>query len=105
MSEDALERLVSYDWPGNVRELQHVVRRAAMLCRGKIILSAHLSGLRPKGAPEGGDRVPTLEELEREHISRVLDITGWNRGRTCSLLGITRPTLRRKMQHYGLVCG
>ena len=104
VSEDALERLISYDWRGNVRELQHVIYRAARMCRGEIVLSAHLSGLRPKGAAEDVDRVPTLEELEREHISRVLDMTGWNRGRTCGLLGITRPTLRRKMRRYGLTC-
>ncbi len=103
VSEDALERLMSYHWPGNVRELQNVITRAAMLCRGETILPVHLCGLRSEAEPEGLEQVPTLAEMERDHIARVLHITGWNRGRACQLLGITRPTLRRKMRYYGLV--
>lgn len=46
--------------------------------------------------------IPTLEEVERDHIRRALAHTGWHRGRTCELLGITRPTLDRKLRKYGL---
>lgn len=101
VSEQALERLMAYHWPGNVRELQNVITRAGLLCRGRTIQAAHLQGLKPRGTAV--NRVPTLTEVEHGHIAEVLDVTGWNRGRACELLGITRPTLRRKMQEYGLV--
>ncbi len=103
VSEDALERLMTYRWPGNVRELQNVITRAAMQCRGETILPAHLCGFKSEAGPEGEGQIPTLVEMERDHITRVLHITGWNRGRACTLLGITRPTLRRKIRYFGLV--
>jgi len=100
LSEHALEQLVAYDWPGNVRELQNVLTRAALVSRGRTIQVAHLQGLEPRGEPTA--RIPTLDEVERDHIAQVLEVTSWNRGRSCELLGITRPTLRRKMRCYGL---
>ena len=105
ISEEALERLASYEWPGNVRELQNVVSRAALLSRGRTIQTPHIRGLRFRGAPAKAEQIQTLVEVERDHIARVLGITGWNRGRTCEILGITRPTLRRKMRHYRLAPG
>ncbi|MGZ9146730.1 MAG: helix-turn-helix domain-containing protein, partial [Nitrospira sp.] len=47
----------------------------------------------------------TLEELEREHIIRVLKHHHWDLGRSSSILGIHRKTLLRKLRHYGLVNG
>ena len=44
----------------------------------------------------------TLEDLEREHIARTLKCTGGNKGETCNLLGISRPTLRQKIKKYRL---
>ena len=102
VSDEALEALLAYPWPGNVRELQNVLTRAAILCRGGVILPQHLEGV-GKTAPDPTSRsVQTLDDVECAHIARVLEITGWNRGRACELLGITRPTLRRKMRCYGL---
>ena len=46
--------------------------------------------------------VPSLQDMERQHIREALGIAGWNRGKVCDLLGITRPTLRRKMREYGI---
>jgi two-component system response regulator AtoC len=59
-------------------------------------------GLRRPSRSPSLPAVPTLEELEREHIARVLGLTGGHRGRTCQLLGISRPTLERKIRKYAL---
>src|SRR5262249_17737621 len=54
VSEQAMQRLLSYDWPGNVRELIHVVERASVLCGGEIIDAGHL--------PEGLTRGPAMDD-------------------------------------------
>jgi len=102
MSEEALELLGSHDWPGNARELQNVINRAVVHCRGRILQARHLA-LNFQRSTQG-DPVParTLREMEETHILRTLDVSGWNRGRACRLLGISRPTLRRKMRTYGM---
>ena len=105
MTEEALELLASHDWPGNARELQNVINRAAVCCRGSIVQATDLAVSLKRSLPETNLPALTLREMEEAHIVRVLDAAGWNRGRTCSLLGISRPTLRRKMRAYGLSSG
>ena len=102
ISDEALECLLAHSWPGNVRELQNVLTRAAIGARVSVILPGHLQGMRGTAQRPSVTPVRTLNEIERTHIFEVLEITGWNRGRACQLLGITRPTLRRKMRRYGL---
>jgi two-component system, NtrC family, response regulator AtoC len=45
----------------------------------------------------------SLQDVEREHILRVLEHTGWHFGRACDVLGITRPTLRQKLKEYNII--
>ncbi len=92
-----LERLAAWDWPGNVRELAHVLEQAVLLAPEPV--------LRPGDLPLPGDveeRVPTLEEVERDHVRRVLHLAGGNKLRAARLLGIPRGTLYRKIRRYGL---
>lgn len=105
-----LEALKNYDWPGNVRELENVLRRGLILSEGNV-LELDENWLRKKNAAcnvekppeEDAERPPkSLEEMEREHITRVLQYTEGNYGEACKILGITRPTLRKKLQDYGL---
>jgi len=93
---EARKALLSYQWPGNVRELINVVERAVVLTR-KNIITADLLALEPLKSP-----FPTLEELEREHIKRALDLAGGNLTRASELLGIHRNTLREKLKKYNL---
>ena len=102
VSDGALELLLAFHWPGNLRQLHHAIRRAAMLCRGDTILPEHLRELESERHRGRKDRIQTLLELERDHIAGVLEATGWNRGQACRLLGISRPTLRRKMRDFGM---
>ena len=100
ISTDALIHLKGSPWPGNVRELQNVLTRGALSCRGSVIEPEDiLQGAVDDGLPMG---VPSLQDLERQHIREALQIAAWNRGKVCDLLGITRPTLRRKMREYGI---
>jgi DNA-binding NtrC family response regulator len=54
----------------------------------------------PAAAPEA-ELLP-LREVERRHIERVLGASGWNKRRACAVLEISRPTLDRKIEEYGL---
>jgi DNA-binding NtrC family response regulator len=102
----ALARLQAFPWPGNVRELENTLTRAAVLAKGDVLDETVL----PFGsiAPAGHDTdaegsLPTLREIERRHIARVLVHTEWNKRRACAVLDISRPTLDRKIEEYGLV--
>lgn len=108
-----LEALKSYDWPGNVRELQNVLRRGMILSKGEI-LELNENWLEKKDqprkaqsetapGPEEETVLQSLEEVERAHIMKVLKHTRGNYGEACKILGISRPTLRRKISEYNLL--
>ena len=103
VTPNALARLSAYAWPGNVRELENTLTRAAVLAKTDV-LDETLLPLGPSAPsiedPEGP--LPTLRELERRHIARVLAHTEWNKRRACAILDISRPTLDRKIEEYGL---
>src|SRR3954471_21444876 len=108
---ETLEKLMAREWPGNVRELENLLTRAAVLSQGDLLLEEYLvangqPAVRlPKAAaaPVVSDRVPTLDELEKAHIERVFSMTKGHKGRACQILGISRPTLERKLRKYGLI--
>jgi DNA-binding NtrC family response regulator len=104
-SPEAEQLLAAYPWPGNVRELRNVVERIAILENEDYILPAHLppevSGMRPAAAAEGFD-VGTLfpkplHEVEEAYVSAVLKRVGGNKTKAAEILGITRQTLRTKL--------
>jgi DNA-binding NtrC family response regulator len=100
--------LLGYDWPGNIRELQNVLERAVLLAEQGVIGPEHLAtSVRPSatGLPEVSDAAPplrALEDVEREHVVRVLAATGGNREESSRILGISRRTLTRMIQRWGL---
>ena len=102
---EALQALARYDWPGNVRELENVVERAVILSDGESIgredlavADASAAGVAVTEKPGTG----SLEEIERDHILRVLKESGGNQSRASQLLGIDRKTLYLKLRKYGL---
>jgi two-component system, NtrC family, response regulator AtoC len=101
---EVLEKLQRRSWPGNVRELENVLTRAAVLSQGDMLLEEHLVGQPPARAADRAapERVPTLDEVEKEHIARVWSLTRGHKGKTCQILGISRPTLERKLKKYGI---
>lgn len=104
VSEAAVEYLVGYEWPGNLREMQHAIHRAALACQKGVIRPEHLDDLKSKRF-KTSNGIATLSEIEQAHIERVMLATGGNQGRACELLGVSRPTLRRKIRRYALENG
>ena len=106
LSEDARLKLEDYAWPGNVRELRNTLERASALATSDIIEAEQLlpapvgvdGAARDASAATGA--LMKLEELERQHILRVLEETGGNRDRAAALLGISARTLYRKLREY-----
>ena len=103
----ALARLQSYAWPGNVRELENTLTRAVVLAKADVLDETLLqlgtgAGDLTAGEVDAAGALPTLREIERLHIVRVLAHTDGNKRRACAILDISRPTLDRKIEEYGL---
>ena len=100
---DALDHLTRYHWPGNIRELESTVSRAAVSSPGPVIRAADIEFLHSMKRPsDPGVRLPTLAEAERAHIARVLESVHWNKKHAAGVLAISRGTLYRKIEEYGL---
>jgi DNA-binding NtrC family response regulator len=100
LSPEAASILVQHHWPGNVRELENCVMRAVVVAPGGVIRPEHLSMSSPSTVSAA--RVPSLTDLEREHVTRVLVIAEGHKGRAADLLGVSRPRLNRLIEKYGL---
>jgi DNA-binding NtrC family response regulator len=108
VSSEARERLQEYSWPGNVRELRNFLERAAAISTDDIIDTTQIPFPRPSqsagtvGAAAAATQAApkTLDELEREHILRVLKTSDGNRERAAAILGISSRTLYRKIREY-----
>ncbi|MFQ5656434.1 MAG: sigma-54-dependent transcriptional regulator [Candidatus Methylomirabilales bacterium] len=107
IGSEAMDLLTRYSWPGNVRELQHILRRALILSpRAQIEpedlpLDLQIDWASPKGSSSPGT-LTTLEDMERQHIVRVLEHAKGHRGQAAQILGIDPKTLYRKILTYRL---
>ncbi len=111
IDQAVLDCLHDYAWPGNVRELENVLLKAAALSAGNTLTLDLMppelqAGCRPSGevtSRSAPDNLASLADMEREHVARVLQATGWHRGEACDILGVSRPRLRRMMREYDLL--
>ena len=120
---EAREALRAYAWPGNVRQLRNCLERGVLLANdGRITLdelppevqrssSASLStpilmsssaGSQPVGSTTPDAAPASLREVERQQILSALEQTGWHRGKTAEILGISPSTLYRRLRDYNL---
>ena len=89
--DDIMQAMRVYAWPGNARELRNLIERSLIL--GKFPIGC----VSPASAPALAGQVPvTLEEIEKQHILRVLDSVSGNKSEAARLLDISRKTLERK---------
>ena len=132
IASEALAALAAYHWPGNVRELENCIQRASVLANGDTITltdlpdevtrvpsptasSMTVDGGAPVSAAGGGDPVDLLfdrakadpslkllDYMEREFIVRALADTDGNQVQAAKMLGITRATLRKRIENFGI---
>lgn len=100
-----MDLLLNYDWPGNVRELRNALERLITLSKGREMQTSDLSqAIRSRSdrkAAQGPQPICTIEEIEKDLITRVLAMES-NQEKAAEILGITKVTLWRKRKEYGL---
>lgn len=105
----AVERLLlAYPWPGNVRELENCIERAVAMARADELTPEDLpSKIRLNEstrvatlAEASSAAVVPLEEIERQHILRAIEISAGNKTVAAQMLGINRRTLQRRLKHF-----
>jgi len=113
ISREARAALEAYHWEGNVRELRNLMERAAILCKGDMVIAAHLpmapdrklatDGNGPAAftivIPPGGTK---LHHLEREIFLKTLALAGDNQSRAARILGLRESTFRFRLQKLGI---
>jgi len=101
---NALQLLQQYSWPGNIRELQHAIERAIIMSESDELDSRDFFFLSAKPTPE---KMPTsntynLDEVEKNMIQKAIDKNGGNISKAAKDLGLTRASLYRRLEKYGL---
>lgn len=104
LSPELEQRLMQYSYPGNVRELENIIAAAVLQEKGKTISLASTLNLLPYDGPERRRHIEllTLEELEKRHIEKVLELSGGNRLKAAKILGVNVSTIYRKIEKYKL---
>lgn len=121
ITSESIDFLMMQNWKGNVRQLENVITHAIIMSYGDCLTKAHFASvvdnetlhenitenitpdlLSPpptNGGPESY-RPVSLTDVEKEQICKTLTYTKWHKGKTCEILGITRPRLNRKISRY-----
>ncbi|MGW8268186.1 MAG: sigma-54-dependent transcriptional regulator [Longimicrobiales bacterium] len=107
LAPETLAALRLHDWPGNVRELLHAMERALVVADGEEVRPGDLprairSGPDPASDTSSPGALPSLEELERAHVERVLRAVDGHRSSAARILGISERNLYRKLKSYKL---
>jgi len=104
LAPDLAERLLQSSFQGNVRELENMIAAAVLLENGKTLTLASARNLLPYQGPERRRNVEllSLDELEKRHIKRVLEVTGGNRPKAAKILGVNVTTVYRKIERYNI---
>lgn len=103
ISQEIMDRLMAYHWPGNVRELENVIERAIVISRGSMLELGKLP-FRENVDFDKSDAI-TLEQVEKEHILKILELTKWRvsgKKGAAEILGINPQTLFSKMKKLGI---
>jgi DNA-binding NtrC family response regulator len=103
ISSEAINRLNHYHWPGNVRELQHAIERAVIMSdSGRLEAGDFVFSSKKKKSDEIEIQTYNLDEIERNVIVKVMKQNHGNISQAAAELGLTRTSLYRRMEKYGL---
>ena len=116
ITKEAVDYLKSHTWPGNIRELENTILQASVKAKDKVLTRDSFSFLIPEKKEQTDpkirqntldelilpEKLPPLRDVEKNYIEFVLKQTNWHKGRTAELLGITRPTLDKRIEEFGL---
>lgn len=108
VSPEVMAQLIGAPWRGNVRELENVLTHAVVRASGQVLVAVEMPTMSPSATEHPRRRhddtrpVPSLEEAEREVISRAWRHSSGHKGQMCQVLGISRPTLDRKLKKFGI---
>ena len=94
----ACKDMLQHGWPGNIRELRNLIEREVLFSRSGWLTLHGLNCPPAVSPPERNQEIVTLREMERQYIEKVLNLTNNNKSKAARLLGISRTTLREKMQ-------
>ena len=103
-SPEVMDFFMKYNWPGNIRELENAIEYGVVLAKTEFIKMEHLPPILRKSfqgeVTSTQTSNKTLQELEKQHILKILEETQWNYVQTAKTLGISRSTLYKKIQKY-----
>jgi transcriptional regulator with GAF, ATPase, and Fis domain len=103
VQKKTMKTLQEYPWPGNIRELENILERAAILCSGSVLQLADKLEI---SSPAMSSAIRTLEEAERNQISKILSETRWRiegKNGAAAILGLHPSTLRARMHKLGIL--
>ncbi len=110
LSPSAEESLLHYDFPGNIRELEHIIERALIFAEDEHIapddlnlpVNAHKIAIQKNIslAIDDSDEILSIDDVERRHIAKTLNVLNWDRNKTAVKLGISPKTLYTKIRKY-----
>jgi two-component system response regulator AtoC len=115
VSDEMMEVFKKYRWPGNIRELENLLVRALVVAKGQVLVRGDFPELiderhkeenqeRQASGKEASEKLLTLDEVEEQYVRNFLKKNSTlNKGEVCDILGISRPTLERKLEKYGIV--
>ena len=104
ISSEVIQTMMNYNWPGNIRELENLVERLVTLSvSGKINVSDLPEYLRKEKKKSSPDNLKLkIQEVEIEHIRKILEQTSWKKNKTAEILGISTKYLWEKMKRYNI---
>ena len=108
---DVMQALHDYEWPGNIRELENILIKSVAMSASDVItadllpekIMQHIQIPVQENIPKTEDLSKfSLQDLEKQHVQRILEATNGHKGKACEILGVSRPRLRRLIKQYHL---
>ncbi len=102
VSDEVMEAFMRYSWPGNIRELEHAIEHAFVLCRDRVVMTDQIPLEVMGTSPEPKITEEKNQGLDADEIIRTLETTDWNKSKAARILGVSRPTLYKKIEEFNI---